>query len=106
VKARLQSLISTGLSIVKPGPARSPEAVGPAAAVGDGTTAPMTGSGQHEKEPLPTVPEPAKGEAGQDPYVGDDRRKKNRRRGALPTTLDTRKDGMERRKQGRISLKV
>jgi hypothetical protein len=105
VKARLQSLISTGLSIVKPGPARSPEAVGPAAAVGDGTTAPMTGSG-HERELLPTEPEPAEGDGGQSPYMGDDRRKKNRRRGALPTTLDTRKDGMERRKQGRISLKV
>ena len=105
MKARLQSLISSSLSIVKPGPTRNPEPVGPAAAVGDGTTAPMTGSG-HEKEPLPTVPELAKGEAGQDPYVGDDRRKKNRRNCALPTILDTRKDGMERRKQGRISLKV
>lgn len=39
-------------------------------------------------------------------YVGEDRRKQNRRRGPLPTTLDTRKDGIERRRQGRISLKV
>jgi hypothetical protein len=39
-------------------------------------------------------------------YVGEDRRKKNRRSGALPTTLDTRKGGIDRRTKGRISLKV
>lgn len=40
------------------------------------------------------------------PYTGDERRTMNRRRSALPTTLDTRKTGLERRRTGRISLKV
>ena len=39
-------------------------------------------------------------------YTGEDRRKNSRRKSALTTTLDTRKSGIDRRKTGRISLKV
>jgi hypothetical protein len=40
------------------------------------------------------------------PYAGEERRKQERRRDERPTTLDTRKDGLDRRVAGRISVKV
>lgn len=86
-------------------PARIPEPVGPAAAIGDGSSVP---AGGFQRNGEPTQPEPKKSvyEEAAIAYVGEERRKNNRRNGTLPTTLDTRKGGIDRRKKGRISLKV
>jgi hypothetical protein len=104
VKARLQTSIG-GAATVKPVPARIPEPVGPAAAIGDGSNVP---AGELQRNGEATRPEPPKSvhEEAAAPYVGEERRRKNRRSDALPTTLDTRKGGIDRRTKGRISLKV
>jgi hypothetical protein len=105
VKARLQTPVGTVPSTVKSVPARNSEPVGPAAAIGDGANVPA-GELQRNGEatqPKPTIPVHEEATVA---YVGEDRRKKNRRNGALPTTLDTRKGGIDRRTKGRISLKV
>lgn len=39
-------------------------------------------------------------------YAGEERRKRDRRDSALPTTLDTRKSGLDRRLAGRISITI
>jgi hypothetical protein len=92
-------------STVKSVPARNSEPVGPAAAIGDGANVP---AGELRRNGEATQPQPTKPEHEEAAvaYVGEDRRKKNRRNGALPTTLDTRKGGIDRRTKGRISLKV
>jgi hypothetical protein len=105
VKARLQTPIGAGPSTVKLVPARTPEPVGPAAAIGDGSNVPA-GDLQRHGEPTPHKAPKSGYEEAPVAFVGEDRRKKDRRNGALPTTLDTRKGGIDRRTKGRISLKV
>jgi hypothetical protein len=105
VKARLQTPVGTVPSTVKSVPARNSEPVGPAAAIGDGASVPA-GELQRNGEASQREPTKPVHEKAPVPYVGEDRRKKNRRSGALPTTLDTRKGGIDRRTKGRISLKV
>lgn len=84
-------------------PTGNPDAVGQVASMGDTTDAPHRGQAPDRMPQLrafsrQVVPEP--------PYTGEDRRATNRRTSALPTMLDTRKSGLERRQAGRISLKV
>jgi hypothetical protein len=105
VKARLQTPVGAVPASVKPVPARSPEPVGPAASIGDGSSVPTSEFRQNGEAVQPESPKSVYLEAAI-PYVGEDRRKNNRRSGILPTTLDTRKGGVDRRKKGRISLKV
>jgi hypothetical protein len=105
VKSRIHTTVGTAVSTVKSVLARSPEPVRPAAAVGDGTKLSAETSEPGDRQEQPDQPGVAVVESAEPPVI-DDRRKKDRRRGALPTTLDTRKGGIDRRTKGRISLKV
>jgi hypothetical protein len=84
-------------------PSRNPDAVGQVAAAGDATGAPRRNP---EAETLPRFRAVARQYEFVPPYTGEDRRRKERRASTLPTTLDTRKSGPDRRLASRISLKV
>lgn len=105
MKVPLHPLANASRSIIKPVNVESPEAVGPATATDDSTTGHMLNSAhEHPAQPPPLADAPeAKAD---DPYAGGDRRHQNRRGSLQQTTLDTRKEGMDRRLQSRINLKV
>lgn len=104
MKTRPAAPRGTVLSPTDTPPSRNPDSVGQVVSMGDATSAPARSSQQQ-------VTQAAVYKAIQkaDPpplYTGEDRRKNDRRKSALTTTLDTRKQGIDRRKTGRISLKV
>lgn len=67
----------------------------------------LAGTPQGRQPPLPRAARARTAAAGEEnPYSGEERRKQERRQAARPTTLDTRKDGPDRRMAGRISVKV
>lgn len=84
-------------------PTPNPGAVGQIAAMGNATDSPRRGSQKLVEARYRQAVRPA--DPAQ-PYSGEERRKTERRQNAHPTTLDTRKSGPERRRDGRISLKV
>lgn len=69
------------------------------------TTLSRDHQGQRGRVAQATRERPAdlKGDFG---YSGDERRRQDRRQSDHPTTLDTRKAGLDRRTAGRISLTV
>lgn len=67
----------------------------------------LSGTPQGRQPPLPRAARAWAATPGSEvPYSGEERRKQERRRADRPTTLDTRKDGPDRRVAGRISVKV
>jgi hypothetical protein len=106
MKAPLHPLINSSRSIIQPVTTHGPEPVGQAAAADDSSKTLMAGSERDHRAPPPPLQEAVEAEGNAVPYSGGDRRYKNRRHSSQTTTLDTRKEGMDRRKKGRISLKV
>jgi hypothetical protein len=102
VRTRPANLRNPALTPTDKLPAPNPGAVGQAAAMGDATDSPRRSS-QHKVEARYRLVVDA---AEPSPYSGEERRKTDRRTSAFATTLDTRKSGPDRRKAGRISLKV
>ena len=104
MKTRPAAPRGTALSPTDTPPSRSPDSLGQVVSMGDATSAPARGGPQQAVHPdvrkLYQKAEPVM------TYTGEDRRKNDRRKSALTTTLDTRKPGIDRRKAGRISLKV
>jgi hypothetical protein len=103
LKTRPAAPRGTALSPTDKLPTRNPDAVGQIAAMGDATAAPRR---SQELEPQPRFRAVVRQYEFAPTYTGEDRRGKDRRASALPTTLDTRKTGLDRRLAGRISLKV
>jgi hypothetical protein len=105
MKTRPAALRGTALSPTDTPPNRNPDSVGQVVSMGDATSAPVRAS-QQQATPANAYKAAQKAEAPPPPYTGDERRKNDRRKSAITTTLDTRKSGPDRRKNGRISVKV
>jgi hypothetical protein len=105
MKTRPAAPRGTALSPTDTPPSRNPDSVGQVVSMGDATSSPARDNSPQGTQTnvyraiQKTAPPPPT-------YTGEDRRKNDRRKSALTTTLDTRKSGPDRRKAGRISLKV
>lgn len=106
MKTRLPAQIGATAPLVKSGAVRTSEPVGPAAAIGDGANTPQGESFRPDNPPPHLARETTPYGNPAASYDGEDRRQKDRRRSTMPTTLDTRKFGIDRRANSRISLKV
>ena len=106
MRTRPTAQLASTVTALKSGPTKNPEPVGELSPIGDGNERPRP---EHNAAPLQLVARNGYGTVAainNEPYTGEERRKVDRRLGQMPTTLDTRKGGLDRRVAGRISVKV
>lgn len=105
MKTRPAAPRGTALSPTDTPPGRNPDSVGQVASMGDATSAPAR-DGQPQATEVHAYKAVQKTDLPPPAYTGEERRKIDRRKASHATTLDTRNQGIDRRKNGRINLKV